>query len=908
MIITAAVIALLAVLLFVTAGFWVEFWWFGSVGYRSVLVTRYLVGAAAFVVAAAVATLFFAANWQAALRLPTAAGTPAPSGREGSRLLRIPLWIATAAIALVAGAAAAGSWPTWLFWLNGRSFGYEDPLFGRDAGFYVFALPALSALHRGALVLLAVTGLTVLLVYGLRLGLARIDLRAVPLRIRFHLLGFVAGLLLLVGLGFLLANFGLLSSTRGAVYGPGFTDVNITRWGNYLMALLSVVVAVLVLLNARAQRWRPLALAVGAWAVAAGLLLGLVPTLVQETIVDPAEQSRERPYIARNIAATRAAFDLDRVETRELSGQGEPPAAALTTESPTFDNVRLWDYRVVRANFQAAQSFVPYYRFQDVDVDRYLIDGRLRQVLVSAREFDPGGLPGDPPSWTNQHLAYTHGYGVVVSPVSEAGPTGLPVYLAGAIPPEGAGPFALTRPEIYFGEAEGPWVVVNTEQPEVSGIANDQAAEPYSGLGRGSIRLDGSLRRTMTAIALSDRRLFVSGDISDESRVILRRNIQQRVAAIAPFLRFDDDPYPVIADGRVVWVIDAYTESDRFPGATPREGVNYVRHSVKATVDAYDGTVTFYRTAVPDPIADAYGRAFGELFTPISEAPPAVASHFRYPERLFNLQADTYAFYHVTDPDAFYNATDRWAVGQEQVEGEGTGRDATPQRMEAYYVTLAVPGETEAEFGLVLPFTPARRTNLSAWMAGVADETGAPRLTVYQFPQQIAIPGPEQVENRINTDPVISERITLLDTSGSRVILGNLLVIPVGETVLYAQPFYLRAATGENALTEFEYVILATNERTVLQPTLAEALAALAQGQGTVTAEAPPADGTAPVPPAEPAAADAAAALEAFERGQRALAGGDWAAYGEAQAELEEILRGLAGPAPATVPPATPTP
>lgn len=910
MLITAVVIGALALLLFATAAFWVDWWWFGSVGYRSVLVTRFLAQAVTFVVAGAIAALFFAANWRTALSRPVRDGR---AGTTGSRWLRVPLWLLTVVVVLVAGLSAARWWQTWLLWLNGREFGYEDPLFGRDAGFYVFALPALDLLFRGALALLGVTALVVLLLYGLRLGLDRIDPRRAPFPVRAHILGLAGGLVLLVGLGFVLANYRLFFSERGVVYGPGYTDVNVLRWANVALALVCAVVAVLLLVNARRPLLRPLAAAVVVGAVIGLVAIGLVPTVVQQTVVEPSELSRERPFIAWNIAATRAAFGLDEIETRELSGQGEPPQDALSPDSPTFDNIRLWDYRVVRANFQAAQSFVPYYQFGDVDVDRYQMGDDPRQVLVSARELDVDGLGENARGWVSRHLIYTHGYGAVVSPVTEAGPTGLPVYLAGAIPPEESGTFALERPEIYFGERGGDWVAVNTDQGEVSGISIEDIGEPYAGAGRGTISLDNYLRRLMTTVALGDRRILFSSDLSAESRIVLRRGIMERVEAIAPFFRYDPDPYPVIANGRIVWVLDAYTESDRFPGATPFGGVNYARHPVKVTVDAYDGTVTFYRTAAPDPIADAYGRAFGGLLTPITEAPPEIAAHFRYPERLFDLQADAYALYHVNSPDAFYNAENRWQVAQEQVEGEdGERRDVAPSRMESYYVTLQAPGQTGQAFGLVLPFTPLNRTNMSAWMAGSISPQGELELDVYQFPRQVSVPGPEQIENRINTDPAISERITLLDAAGSRVILGNLLVIPVGETVLFAQPFYLQATTGQNALTELRYVILATNNRTVIRPTLAEALTALTEGEGTVAADLPPVspgdvageEGAGAVVSPAGDAVEAAAALAAFERGQAALAQGDWVAYGEAQAELERVLRrqAQASDAPADAP------
>ncbi|MDP9364943.1 MAG: UPF0182 family protein, partial [Chloroflexota bacterium] len=847
MIVATAVILGLFLALFATAGFWVNWLWFGSVGYRSVLVTRYVAQATAFVAGGLLAAGFFAANWLLALRRGWYGTRPGPAVRPA----RLALWGLTAAVFLLAGSAAADRWQTWLVALRGGAFGVDDPVFGRDAGFYVLTVPALASLHSGAITLVLATALVVAAVYALSIGLARFDWRRPPLAARTHVLALGGVLLLLLGMGYLLANYGLLSSQQGFVYGGGYTAVNVDRWANYALALISVAAAALLLLNAFVQNLRWLLITFGAWAVATIVLGVVAPAAVQQTIVEPNELSRERPYIENNIAQTRAAFALEGAETRELSGQGEPPASELTPASPAFDNIRLWDYRVVQQAFRSQRSFAPYYVFPDVDVDRYQTENGVRQVLVSARELDVDGLEEQVRgSWTNRHLVYTHGYGVVVSPVSEATTRGLPRFLVGDIPPEGTGALAIERPEIYFGEAPSDWVAVGTNAREATGIPGDTEARPYEGEARGSIGLANPLERLLLAANLGDRRVLISGEWTGESRVLLRRTVRERAEAIAPFLNYDADPYIVVADGRLVWVMDAYTQTDRFPGATPIDGVNYLRHTAKVTIDAYDGTVTFYRTGVPDPIADAYGEIFGDLFTPIAEAPPALSAHFRYPERLFNVQADAYARYHVTDPNAFYNGDDRWAVAREQIEGDRP-RDNQSRRMEAYYVTLPLPGEAEPGFGLVLPFTPNNRENMRAWMAGQTDASAVPRLVVYRFPPQSNIAGPQQIENSISANAEISERISLLGTTGSRVILGNLLVIPIGESVLYAQPFYVQASDDLNAPPELRFVILGTNERIVMRPTLEEALSALAAG---ATQTVDPADaGPATDAPASPA-------------------------------------------------------
>ena len=894
MIITALVLAGVFAFLWLTARFWIQWWWFESIGYQTALTTRYISGAIAFVVAALLVGGFFAANWNLALRRRESASR---SGRlASSRVLRWPLWLLTVALALFAGWFAAEQWVTWRLAFAGTSFGIADPVFGMDAGFYVFRLPALEIAHRAALTTALVTLVAVALIYlGMR-GLDRLDqLQATP-QTRRHLLGLAALLLVLFGAGYLLANYGLQYSQRGFTPGPGFTDVTVVRPLNFLLAIVSVVAAVVLVSSRRMEQLRWLGIIAVTWLIAVGLG-AVVPQLVQQAIVEPNELQRESQYIANNIALTRTGFGLDGVDSRSISGQGEPPASALQADSPVLRNVRLWDYRIARETFQQLRSFVPYYVFNDVDVDRYPEEDELQQVLVSARELDTEGLPANAQTWTNQHLSYTHGYGGVVSPINEATSQGLPVFSVGGIPPESAGVLTIDRPEIYFGELESTWVAVNTGVQEVNGIPGETPTSPYEGLARGSIGLENYLKRVILAINLGDRRVLFTDELTAESRVLLQRSITDRISTIAPFLLLDGDPYLTIVDGRLIWIQDAYSATDRFPNSTPFAGVNYARHTFKATIDAYDGTVTFYRTAIPDPIADAYTALFREMFTPISEAPPALAEHFRYPEDLFDLQTRVFSAYHVTDPTAFYNGEDRWEIAAEPVESDGqAGQEETVLRpMEAYYMTLPLPGEGETGFKLIRPFTPINRPNMTAWMAGQSDPRGDARLVVYRFPRQVTVFGPQQVEARINQDPEISEQFTLLSQSGSRVITGNLLVLPVEETVMYVQPVYLQATGTEGAPTELTFVIVATGEQVEMRPTLEEALAAVAgedeeAGPGAATADV---EGDL-APGAAPITGTVADALDAYERGQRALQEGDWAAYGEAQSELGRILDTLA--------------
>lgn len=910
MIVTALFIVAVLAAIYFTSAFWIRWWWFESLGFSQALTARYISGTVVFFAALIIVGGIFAVNWHIALRKRDGAQR---SGRvAGSRFLRVPLWGVTIALGAVAGVLAAQNWVIWRMALAGNQFGVQDPIYGLDAGFYVFRLPALELAHRGLLFTLVASLVAVLLLYLGQRGLDRIDNLGANPQMRRHLLVLAALCILVFGLGYLIENFDLLYSTRGWVSGPGFTDVNVVRPLNFILVIASVAAALVLIFSKRMDQLRPLALIFVVWLAVVGLNLA-IPQVVQQTIVEPNQLQRELPYISNNIAFTRSGFGLDTVEQRSLSGQGEPPASALQADSPVLRNVRLWDYRVARSVYQQLQSFVPYYVFFDADVDRYPEADEVQQVLVSARELDTDGLPANAQTWTNQHLVYTHGYAAVVSPINEATSQGLPVFTVGGIPPNPAGVMTIERPEIYFGEIDRTWVAVRTGVQEVSGIPGDTPPAPYSGEAHGSIALDNYLRRVMLAIFLGDRRIIFTDELRPESNVLLTRAVMERVGEITPFLRLDGDPYLSVIDGDLIWIVDAYTATDRYPYSTPYDGVNYARNAFKVTVDAYDGTVTYYRTEMPDPLADAYMDVFPDLFQPISAAPTRLAEHFRYPEQLFDIQTEVFSSYHVTDPTAFYNGEDRWEIAEEEVETADNVSELRP--MEAYFMTLPLPSETETGFKLIRPFTPINRPNMTAWMAAQGDNLGNARLVVYRFPRQTTVFGPQQVEARINQDPEISSQFTLLSQAGSRVIRGNLLVIPVDQTVMYVQPVYLQATGTGGAPTELQFVIVATSLQVEMRPTLEEALEAVLAGQGS--APAPDANVEAAPNPDAPTVtvitgATASDALAAFQRGQDALQREDWEAYGDAQRELEEILvtmTGVAGtPAAAEMSPELPVP
>ncbi|MGH2560685.1 MAG: UPF0182 family protein [Thermomicrobiales bacterium] len=898
MLVTASVFIVLIVVLITTSAFWVNWWWFGSMGYRSVLTTRYMALGLSFAIGGLIASAILVGNVVVALRR-TRSDRPLGAVARFSNRVLVTLLFAGVTVMFVGGGVWSGRrWDTWLLWLNSEDFGVDDPVFGRDAGFYIFSVPALQAIRSGLLVVLLLTLAAVTLVYALRLGVNMRRIRTAPETMRVHLFALGGAILLILAGSYWLANFDLAYSTRGFAFGPSYTDVNVQRIANWLLAAVSVAAAAILLANAFVRRAKLLVGIVLLWG-ALSLVVGVViPEIVQRVVVEPSELARERPYIANNIEMTSAAYGLDQVEERELPGTQPIQADELSTHQATLDNIRLWDYRIIRTTFQQLQSFVPYYVFQDVDVERYTVDGATTQVLLAAREIEPSNLPENAQRWTNLRLVYTHGYAVVVSPADEVNRQGLPTFLVNNIPPNGSGPFAIDRPEIYFGETQGDWVVTNSGQEEFSGLEEAEGTTQYAGEGKGTIQLDDYLTKVMVATHLGDRNLLLSGAITDDARIHLHRTITDRIDRIAPFLELDDDPYMVIDQGRLFWIVDAYTASNRFPAATRTRGINYLRNSVKVVVDAYDGTVWFYRTAVPDPIADAYGDIYDDLFVPIADAPPGIAAHFRYPELLFDIQSEIYSTFHVADPTAFYNGEDRWSIPVEEVSG-------STDRMEPYYVTMTLPSEQELAFTLIRPFIPGGRTdrqNMTAWMAGQTDERAASRLVVYRFPRQETVFGPRQIEARINQDPEISAQISLWNQAGSEVIRGNMLVVPIEESVLYVQPLYLEARGTDAALPELKRVIVASSERVVMRESLEEALEALTQSDAATVDQIEQPDGvtteTQLETPAqtslEPTDNLAREALNTYERAQVALSVGDWEAYGREQAALESILRELA--------------
>ena len=821
------VLAVVGLLMFVSAPFWINWIWFGSVGYRSVLTRTYIAQGGTFFIVAIVAAILFLTNVKLALRNTKKfdVGEDGRVGRAGNSIINWLAILGSAVVAFIAGRFVSSRWQEALLFLNGGSFGVDDPTYNRDVGFYVFQVPFLRTLETTFIALLLVTILAVVLVYLVRMGIRFKTWGDVPMVALRHISALVSAFLLVMALGYLLNNFELVFSNRGVVHGPGFTDSNIVRPLSWVMAIMSLLAAIGLLTGFVLRNVKYLFGILGIWLVASFVLMPLLPMAVQRFVVEPSEFRREQSYISHNIDMTRSGFGLNEVNMIELTGQEElVPSELDTSPGGELANVRIWDYRVVGPVYQQVQSFVPFYEFVDVDVDRYDVDGNTVQMIVGVREINLEGLAPGRQTWTNKHLVYTRGYGYVMSPVSQVNTDGWPAEVVSGVPMTGPDGLVVENPEVYFGESDLEWVILNTDQTEIAGLDEpDQGGQNFQGDAYGSVGLGNPVTRAMAALTLGDRNVFFTGELNSDSKLVEHRNVTERAEKIAPFLTYDEDPYMVVADGRMYWVIDAYTETDMYPHATRYDGRNYMRNSVKVVVDAYSGETMFYRTGVEDPIADAWASIYPDLFTPIDQVPTGMANHFRYPEKLFNAQTEVWGDYHMNDARTWYDGDDKWTRARE-------AGDAENQQMEPYFVHQTLPSDTDADFWLTIPFTPGgNRTNenMTAWFAGRADENGNTELRLYRYPRQVTVYGPRQVEAMINQNPDISSQITLWSQGGSKVIRGNMLVIPVGDSLLYVQPLYLQATDSSASAPTLARVIVAANDQVVMRPTLAEAIAAL---------------------------------------------------------------------------------
>jgi uncharacterized membrane protein (UPF0182 family) len=887
------------------ARFYTDWLWFGEVGYRSVFWTPIK---AKLALGAIFGLGFFAIVWgnviiarrlapravwyqvERELRMQMAEAFE----RYVARYLYFALFAFVLLIAWAVGAGAAGRWETFLQYAHATPAGTTDPVFHRDLGFYLFRLPTL---HYVWAWLYGTLFAAVIISAGVHyLDKAIRVLRGVPAfapHVRAHLSVLVGIILAVKAFGYQLNAWDLLYSRRGLVFGASYVDLHAQLPVYYVLMAIALACALLVLVNLHFRGlWLPI-IGIG-FLMGASLLANVIyPSFVQKFVVGPSEFEKERPYIARHIAATRQAYDLERIRERDFAPSGRLTTGDLAANPQTMGNIRLWDYRPLRSTYEQLQELRQYYAFNDVDVDRYTIDGRYQQVLLSVRELSVDRLTTQVRTWQNQHLTYTHGYGLCLSPVNRVTAQGLPDLWVKDIPPASTTDLKITQPAIYYGELTDQYVLVHTNAKEFDFPRGDQNMyTTYDG--DGGISVGNWFNRLAMSVRFGEMKILLSNFLTRDSKIMFRRKIAERVQTIAPFLTYDNDPYPVVGDdGRIFWMIDAYTTSSRYPYAEPIEAgsFNYLRNSVKVVVDAYHGTVRFYVADPADPVIRTYQGIFPGLFRPLDEMRADLRRHLRYPNGLFQVQAGMYATYHMRDPQVFYQKEDRWTIAREK-PGKGGPADGT---MEAYYVVMRLPGEADEEFVLMLPFSPATKQNMVAWLGAKCDPAEYGKLELFKFPKQELVYGPLQIETLIDQDPVISQQLTLWGQRGSEVIRGHLLVIPIGDTILYVEPLYLQASEGTR-IPELRRVIVSLGKEVHMAETLAGALAA-------AVGIAPPAVETAtnaPVAPTTPSSARAQAeqALREFQAARAKLRAGDWSGFGEELNRLEQSLRRLAGQEP----------
>jgi len=695
-------------------------------------------------------------------------------------------------LSILMGISETANWEKILMYLNRVPFGMDDPVFGQDIGFYLFSLPFLEYLRNWLSFAIGLILVIVLVVYVAKRAI-RFEYRKLIIDppVKLHLSLLLGVFLLIQAASFWINTRKILYSSQGLIYGAGYTDIHINLLAIRVSMILCVIAAIIIFVTARNENiFLPIVSVVAIIGIYF-ILGGLLPVIFQRVFVSPNELARERPYLANNIEMTRKAYALDNIKEKDFPIEERISYEDIQNNPETISNIRLWDWRPIEQTFNQIQSIRLYYEFLGVDVDRYHLNGNYQQVMISARELDSNRLAQEAQTWVNERLTFTHGYGVVVSPVNKVESDGLPHLSIKDIPPVSLVDLNITRPEIYYGEKTEKYVIVNTDNREFDYPLGDENVYTHYE-GTGGVPISSLWRRLMFAIQFGDVNILLTGSINQDSRIMLHRNVIERTREIAPFLVYDNDPYIVIADdGKLFWIQDAYTISKDFPYSKPYSQLfNYIRNSVKVVVDAYNGDVDFYIVDPEDPIIQVYDKIFPDLFKTIDKMPEVLHSHIRYPEDLFRVQAKMYSDYHMQNPDVFYNKEDYWNIPKELYRGEEIS-------MEPYYIIAKLPDFEEEEFILITPYTPSNKNNMIAWLAARNDDEKYGELVVYKFPKDKLIYGPMQVEALIDQDSEISQQITLWSQSGSAVIRGNLLVIPIEDSVFYVEPLYLRAEQGE---------------------------------------------------------------------------------------------------------------
>ena len=904
-------------------GFVVDALWFDALGYWTIFVTslgtQVIVWAVVFLLAVAILGFNARLAWKdGPWNFAWLAGTSGELQLTATQLRRFAamgVGLAVVMISMLFARWASSQWLEVLAWLNRAPFGTVDPLFGNDIGFYVFELPIWERIQQTLLLLVLVSLGVVAAIH-----LARERLRQGPLsttgptvltidpedgglpallqqqrRVGFsegarsHLLNLGGILFVLFAIGFWLQRFDLLSRAgRGIVFGAGYADVHAQIPALWVMVVVSLAVTVAMVASVFRGDLRLAVTGLVGFFLMSVLANGVYPSLIQKFVVVPNELQVETEYLEYNIQATREAYALDRIEVQPFEASPELTIEDVQANPLTVKNIRIWDDQPLGTTYGQLQEIRLYYDFVDVDVDRYVVDGELRQVMLSGRELNYAAVPAQAKGWVNEHLQYTHGYGLTMSPVNVVTAEGLPDLWIGDIPPESTVDVEVTQPEIYFGEATRQYVLVRTGLEEFDYPMGDQNATTLYA-GDGGVHIGPLWKKLAFAAHFGSLDMVLSNYLEEDTNILLRRNIRERVHTLVPFLELDSDPYLVVSEGRLFWILDAYTSTSRYPYSESfrNKRFNYLRNSVKVVVDAYHGSVDFYVADTEDPLIQVYDNIFPGVFEPLDQMSADLRGHVRYPVDFFNVQAARYMAYHMQDPTVFYNKEDMWTLPKELYDGQ-----ARP--MQSYYLIMKLPAEESAEFVLLVPFSPTNKDNMISWLAARSDGDNYGKLILYQFPKQKLIFGPRQIEARIDQDPSISEQLTLWDQGGSRAVRGNLLVIPIEDSLMYVEPLYLQAESSE--LPELKRVIVSYENRIAMRETLDEALAEVF-GVAPRTNQL---DGNAETVAEEALLRDASgwrsvalSAQDRLEAAESAQREGDWSGYGVALDALRLDLERL---------------
>jgi uncharacterized membrane protein (UPF0182 family) len=886
MVVLILVVFLVLPFIFSLTGYYTDWLFFKETGFSPVFTTTLFarIGSGAFfAIITFVFVMFnaFIANRSKfpPARIYMAGGTIHQFSSDEAALLAKPLSIIAAVVlAFLAGQWGAAQWEKVLLFRNMIAVGTNDPVMGKDIGFYLFSLPLIETVKSSLVFLVIVTAIMVAAIYYMRGGIT-ITPRGhnIDRKVLKHLAILAGIFMLLLSAGFYLDCFRLLFSSNGTVYGAGYADVNARLPVYRILSILTPIGAVMLAAGIWKGSWRKALLAPAAILLVYGVGIKAYPAFLQKFKVAPNELALEMPYIANNIKFTRMGYDLEKIKSIPFDVENKLTAADIAENEATIKNIRLWDHGPLLRTFSQLQQIRTYYKFFDVDNDRYTVNGRYTQVMLSPRELSYSDLPSK--TWINERLIFTHGNGLTIGPVSRISEEGLPEFFVKDIPAVSLADIKVSRPEIYYGELSNDYVIVRTKVPEF-GYPTESGNVNTTYGGKGGVPLDSFLRKIMFSLRFKTEKILLSSDITPDSRILYYRNVRERIKAVVPFLSIDDDPYMVVAkDGKLKWIVDAYTVSGSLPYSQPLAGgVNYMRNSVKVVLDAYDGSMDFYVSDPGDVLIKVYERIFPGLFKPLKSMPEDLKLHIRYPHRFLQLQAAMFTAYHMTDPKVFYNKENLWEV---PVIGE--------KMMEPYYTIMKLPGEKKEEYILLLPFTPAKRDNLAAWLTARCDEPNYGKLLVYTFPRDRLVYGPKQIDARINQNSYISQQLTLWNQHGSEVIRGSMLIIPIEKSLLYVQPLYL-AAADKAGLPELRRVIVAYGDEVVMENNLELALQKLFGGESPAAEETEGMKGK----QASPQAGLAREAMDTFEKATEMQRRGDWAGYGEQLRKLKEILQRMA--------------